>query len=262
MTKAMVVLSGGQDSTFCVYWAKQRFDEVHAVTFDYNQKHSLEIESAAVVAAKANLASHTVLQIGPILAGRSPLTNPDEALETYDSAEVMDKVIGDRVELTFVPMRNALFLTLAANQAVCRDILTLVTGVCEDDDANYPDCRRDFIDAQQAMINEALGIDGFAIEAPLIDVPKSDAIKKSLTMPGCYMAFADTHTAYSGEYPPVTQDHATVLRAHAFAKANMPDPLIVRAHLEGLCDLPPHGHYKAAAAVASLMELCDLFEAA
>lgn len=243
MAKAMVVLSGGQDSTYCLYWAKQRFDEVHAVTFDYGQRHDREIEAAVTIAARAGVRSHEVVSIGPILAGRSPLTNPAEELEQYDSAEEMEKIIGDRVELTFVPMRNALFLTLAANRAICQDCTTLVTGVCQDDNANYPDCRKSFIVAQEAAIAEALGIDAFRIEAPLITLPKHEAIKQGFQFEGLYSALAWSHTAYDGQFPPTGSDHATVLRADAFLKAGVPDPLWVRANIRHGVELPRTPNY-------------------
>lgn len=242
-TKALVVLSGGQDSTTCLYWAKTRFDEVHAVTFDYAQRHGREIEAARTVAAMAGVASHEVVELGPILKGRSPLTNPEETLETYDSFTEMDATIGGRVELTFVPMRNALFLTIAANRAICLGIANLVTGVCEADNANYPDCRFDFVNAQQAAINEALGMANFKVWTPLLSLTKPDSIALAQTLPGCMDALAYSHTAYSGEYPPVTQDHATVLRAEGFRVAGVPDPLIVRAWTEQLMDLPDTENY-------------------
>lgn len=238
-SKAMVVLSGGQDSTTCLYWAKAEFDEVHAVTFDYNQKHRREIDAAIKVAKIAGVASHEIVTLGPVLSGRSPLTNGDQQLETYESFEKMDGIIGDRIELTFVPMRNQLFLTLAANKAICRDCTTLVTGVCEADNANYPDCRAEFIDALEDVINLSLGIDDFTILAPLIDMTKAESIELALALPGCYEALAFSHTAYSGEYPPVTKDHATVLRAEGFRAAGVPDPLIIRAFDEGLLPALP-----------------------
>lgn len=241
--KALVVLSGGQDSTTCLFWARCAFSEVHAITFDYGQRHAREIEAACKVAELAGVASHEIVEVGPLLKGRSPLTNPGERLETYNSFEEMDRVIGDRVELTFVPMRNAFFLTLAANRAVVRDIYALVTGVCQQDTANYPDCRQSFIDAQAAAIREALGVGRFAIHAPLMDLSKAASIRLARSIPGAYEALAYTHTAYSGEYPPVTQDHATVLRAHGFLEAGVPDPLIVRAWREGLMELPGTPNY-------------------
>ncbi len=244
-SKAMVVLSGGQDSTTCLFWAKDRFDEVHAITFDYAQRHRREIDAAVKVAALAGVTSHSVVEVGPLLLSRSPLTNNAEELETYRSYEEMDAIIGDRVELTFVPMRNAFFLTLAANHAVAVGIFDLVTGVCQQDNANYPDCRQAFIDLQAATINEALGIKQFKIHTPLMNLSKADSIRLAGTLPGAYDALAYSHTAYSGEYPPVTRDHATVLREQGFIEAGVPDPLIVRAWREGLIALPQTENYSA-----------------
>jgi 7-cyano-7-deazaguanine synthase len=250
-TKAMVVLSGGQDSTTCLFWAKQMYDEVHAVTFDYGQKHARELEAATIIAEMAGVASHEVVEVGPILAGRSPLTNAAEELETYSGIEEMDAIIQDRVELTFVPARNLMFLTLAANRAVCRDIRVLVTGVCQADNANYPDCRDVFVRMAGAAISTAMGFDkeghgpNFQIVTPLMDLSKPDSIRLAANLPGCFEALAYSHTAYSGEYPPLTQDHATVLRAWGFEQAGIPDPLIVRAWSEGLMELPQTGNYEA-----------------
>lgn len=244
-TSAMVILSGGQDSTTCLFWARQQFDEVHAITFDYGQKHRIELDAACKVASLAGVASHEIVEVPGILGGRSPLTNPNEKLETYQTFEEMDRIIGDRVELTFVPMRNALFLTVAANRAVIRDVFDLVTGVCQQDNANYPDCRQAFIDAQAATINTALGIDRFRIHTPLMNLTKAESVRLAREIPGAYDALAYSHTAYSGEYPPVTRDHASVLRAQGFLEAGEPDPLVVRAWKEGLMGLPETSNYDA-----------------
>lgn len=256
MTKALVVLSGGQDSVTCLFWARQHFDEVHAITFDYRQRHSREIAAAKVVAMLAGVESHEIAVV-PKLAGSSPLTDANAELETYRSFQEMDATIGDRVELTFVPMRNAVFLALAMNRAAALGCDALVTGVCQADNANYPDCRRSFIEAFEEMTAEALGR-RIKIEAPLLDNSKAQTVALALSLPGCYRALAFSHTAYSGEYPPTTQDHATVLRAEGFRAAGIPDPLIVRAHLEGLALLPEEPNYSVAREAKTLGQLCEL----
>lgn len=251
-TKALVVLSGGQDSTTCLWWALRYFDEVHAITFDYGQRHLREIEAAVAVANIAGVASHEIAKVGSILNGRSPLTNPTEQLEQYSDFASMDAIIGDRVELTFVPMRNALFLVLAANRASCLGVNNIVTGVCQADNANYPDCRASFVMSMQATINEALGSSDINILTPLMDLSKDQSVQLMRQLGG-YPALAFTHTAYDGQYPPIGQDHATVLRAHGFAVAGLPDPLVVRAVTEGVMDLPTTPNYTDAEVMRNLV---------
>lgn len=242
-SSALVVLSGGQDSTTCLFWAKQTFDVVHALTFDYNQRHRREIDAAQRIAGMAGAVTHEVVSLGPILKGRSPLTDSTAELETYTDYQSMDKIIGDRVELTFVPMRNALFLTLAANRAVVLDCYDVVTGVCQQDNANYPDCRAEFIRDQEMTINAALGIGHFLIHTPLMNMSKAESIRLAQSLPGCMEALAYSHTAYDGSYPPTGKDHASTLRAQGFLEAGVADPLVVRAWREGLMDLPATENY-------------------
>lgn len=243
MKRALVVLSGGQDSTTCLAWAKQLYDEVHAITFNYGQRHSRELDAAKRVAELFVVASHEVCDLGPILKGTSPLTDHSRDLETYTDFKSMDTIIGDRVELTFVPMRNALFLTLAANRAVCLGGADIVTGVCEADNANYPDCRLAFVRAQELAIEQALGHGGIHIVTPLMFMTKAQSVQLALATPGAYFALAHSHTAYDGAYPPVGKDHASTLRAQGFLEADAPDPLVVRAWNEGLMPLPGTTNY-------------------
>lgn len=254
---ATVIFSGGQDSTTCLAWALDKFDKVQCVTFNYGQKHAREIEAAKEVIAffedyyshdeRHRSIKHIVVEVGPILAGSSPLTNPSEQLETYANHDEMEAIIGDRVEKTFVPMRNAVFLMLAANQAVAAGSGVLITGVCQADNANYPDCREMFINQAEWTINYAIGKeampDCLRIKTPLMNLSKAESVRLAMSLPGGYPALAYSHTAYSGEYPPITQDHATVLRAHGFEQAGYPDPLIVRAWTEELIDLPMSKNY-------------------
>lgn len=249
-TKALVVLSGGQDSTTCLYWAKFMFDEVHAITFDYGQTHMLEIRAAEEVAAMAKVKTWELICIPDVLISKSPLTDGTQPLERYESFEQMEETIGDRRELTFVPMRNALFLTLAANRAEALGIHNIVIGVCEQDNANYDDCRAIFIKKTQDYINAALGHDHrdshpIHIHTPLIEMSKADIVKFAKGLGGCWEALAHTHTSYDGKFPPTDMNHANVLRAQGFQAAGLPDPLVVRAWKMGVMDLPLTPNYDA-----------------
>lgn len=219
-----------------------------AVTFDYGQRHAIELQAAATVAWLAGVKLHETVRVGALLSGTSPLTNPQEPLEQYTDFASMDAIIGDRVEKTFVPMRNALFLTLAANRAAVWGSTELVTGVCQADNANYPDCRQSFIDAMRRTINEALGYGDqwkMDIHTPLMDLTKKQSIGLALSLPGAYTALAYSHTAYDGQFPPTGNDHATILRAHGFEEAGLPDPLVLRAVVMGLMKKPDTSNYSA-----------------
>lgn len=244
MSKALVVLSGGQDSVTCLYWALKEYgrENVSAVGFNYGQKHAIELKSAATVSRLSNV-PFEVVDVPGILRGNSPLTNPEVELEKYENFEQMEKVIGDRVELTFVPVRNAFFLTVAANLAVTRGANILVTGVCGEDNANYPDCRRNFVDAQQLTLNLALGIHDFQIVTPLMYLSKAETVKLAYHLPGAWKALAYSHTSYDGKYPPTDNNHSNVLRAQGFLNAGYPDPLVLRAWREGLMELPLTANY-------------------
>lgn len=255
MDKALVILSGGQDSTTVLFYARQLVGpqgEVHAVTFDYGQRHRIELDAARRVAELAGVASHEVVVLGPILLGTSPLTDHNTELERYTDAEQMEAVIGDRREATFVPMRNALFLTLAANRAEVLGITDVFLGVCQMDNANYDDCRQVFINAAQDYINTALGHDHrgtreIVLHTPLMLLTKAQTVHMAHQLPGCWDALAYSHTSYDGTYPPTDMNHANVLRAQGFEEAGMPDPLVLRAHREGLIALPDTANYSHSA---------------
>lgn len=251
MKKALVVLSGGQDSTTCLAWALAQGFQVSAITFDYGQRHSREIQAARDIAKLARIDDHEIVSLGPILKGTSPLTDPSQPLEQYNSFQEMDSIIGNRIEKTFVPMRNALFLTIAANRAVCIGATRIIAGVCQEDNANYPDCRQTFITRQQVAINESLGYTnsngGHAEEyihilTPLMHLSKAESIRLMNNLGRLYW-LAFSHTAYDGRYPPDGTDHASMLRAEGFVQAGIPDPLVLRANMEGLLPLPDAPNY-------------------
>lgn len=248
-TSALVVLSGGQDSATCLAIAMRRHANVHAISFDYGQRHVRELACAAAVASLCGVQTFEVVKLGAVLESASPLVSSGADLEQYRNFKEMDAIIGNRVEKTFVPMRNALFLTIAANRAIARGAARIYTGVCEADNANYPDCRLTFIDAQQRAINEALGLfpivhDQYLhIDTPLIHYSKAESIHVLADRLDALWLLAFTHTAYDGQYPPTGHDHATVLRAEGFVQARMPDPLIVRAVEEQRMELPLTPNY-------------------
>lgn len=232
---AMVVLSGGQDSTTCLLMARDTYKTVHAITFDYGQRHAREIEAAREVARIVGVDSHEVVNVRGLLRSTSPLTDTEARLETYADYKSMDEIIGNRIELTFVPLRNPFFLTVAANYALHRGCRTLVTGVCAMDNANYPDCTPDFIDSMESMINVALGLgmdtdnsDRFRIATPLLRMTKEQTVRAAMSYPLGEQAMAHTHTCYAGEFPPCGKCHACVLRAEGFRQAGRPDPLVER----------------------------------
>lgn len=248
MDSALVVLSGGQDSTTCLFKCIHTagIDRIECVTFDYNQRHRAEIDAASIVRTIAERQwgkpiPHTIKLLGPIFEGQSPLTSSQE-LETYSDISEMNAVIQDRVEVTFVPGRNAVFAALAYSYAVARGLDTVVLGVSQEDAANYPDCRDAFFIAMHAAMRQATD-STVNFTLPLMYRSKRETVELAMSLPGCMEALAYSHTAYSGEFPPTTQDHATVLRAHGFHLAGVPDPLILRAVRAGLMPLPDTSNY-------------------
>lgn len=245
-TKALVVLSGGQDSTTCLAWAKNHFDEVHAVSFDYGQKHKIELESAQRVAKIIGVDSYELITLPKgILQGFSPLVS-DEELEQYENAESLP----GGVEKTFVPCRNQMFITIAANRAFVLGCDNMVTGVCQADYGGYPDCRQDFITSLQRTLNlgtftgEDWLLGNLIIHTPLMNLTKAQSIQLAIDN-GAMQALAFSHTAYDGIYPPVGKDHASLLRAKGFEEFGIPDPLVLRAWKEGLMELPDTPNYSS-----------------
>lgn len=259
MNRAIVLFSGGQDSTYCLAWARKAGFTTHALIIDYGQRHAeAEINAARAITFLMGI-SHEVIHLPrDILAGRSPLVDPETPLEQYASYEEMESVIGSRIELTSVPLRNMLFATLAANRAaVAGPDTCVVLGVCKADASNYPDCRPEFLEALEVTTLRGLqqGEAGrkLIFAAPLLDKSKAAIIKEMYSwgmvgdtkVDGSAAAlWAFTQTSYAGDYPPMDRNHANVLREQGFREARLPDPLILRAASEGLMPLPDEPHYR------------------
>ncbi|TVP09995.1 7-cyano-7-deazaguanine synthase QueC [Shewanella sp. KCT] len=149
MSKAVVVFSGGQDSTTCLIQALNQYDEVHAVTFDYGQRHSEEIATAAKLAKDLKVASHKILDV-------TVLNELAISALTRDAIPVSNELMDNGLPNTFVPGRNILFLTLAGIYAYQLGAESVITGVCETDFSGYPDCRDSFIKAMQSALEQGM----------------------------------------------------------------------------------------------------------
>lgn len=162
--KALVVFSGGQDSTTCLFWAKKQFREVHALSFIYGQKHVKEVELARAIAAKAGV-HFDVMDVSFIgKLGHNSLTDTTMKMDAEKPA--------DGVPNTFVPGRNLFFLSIAAVYARERGIRHLVTGVSQTDFSGYPDCRDNFIRSLNVTLNLAMK-EQFVIHTPLMWIDKA-----------------------------------------------------------------------------------------
>ena len=160
----MVVFSGGQDSTTCLFWAKKQFREVHALSFIYGQKHVKEVELARAIAAKAGV-HFDVMDVSFIgKLGHNSLTDTTMTMDAEKPA--------DGVPNTFVPGRNLFFLSIAAVYARERGIRHLVTGVSQTDFSGYPDCRDNFIRSLNVTLNLAME-EQFVIHTPLMWIDKA-----------------------------------------------------------------------------------------
>ena len=187
---AMVCLSGGQDSTTCLYWAKQHFQTVEAVCFTYGQKHALEVEKAQQIASDAQVPFHLLdVSLLSQLDPRSSFTN--------QSVEMDQEKPVDSYPNTFVPGRNMVFLTFAAILARSKGIFHLVTGVSEADYSGYPDCRDTFIRSLNVTLNLAMD-EQFVLHTPLMNLDKSEVWELSDQLGVFDYVRTHTLTCYNG----------------------------------------------------------------
>lgn len=219
MSSALVVLSGGQDSTTCLAWAKNRFAVIDAITFDYGQRHRVELDCAAEVARRGGVRHHRTLSVDSLreLGGNTLCGETGATLGATGQGGLPN---------TFVPGRNLLFMTLAAAWAWQLGTRDLVTGVCQTDYSGYPDCRADTMAALQQALRLGLELD-VTIHTPLMHISKADSVRLALAENGLEL-LAWTHTCYAGQVPPCGACPACQLRAKGFAEAGVEDPLLAR----------------------------------
>ena len=171
---ALVLFSGGQDSTTCLFWALAPgplgggFDHVEAIAFDYGQRHAVEIGQARRIADQAGVPFH-VADLTGLLSGSALL-----AAEAADTNE--DHALAPGLPASFVPGRNALFLTAAASHGFVRGITDLVGGMCQTDAAGYPDCRASFVASQARTLSLALDAE-VTVHTPLMTRTKAETWK-------------------------------------------------------------------------------------
>ena len=199
-TSALVLFSGGQDSTTCLAWALENYEHVETIGFDYRQRHDIELTVRPTLREK-------IVQIKPDWATR---LGPDHLLDLSLISSISETAMTSDIEIvmqknglpnTFVPGRNILFLTVAATLAYRRGLTVLVGGMCETDFSGYPDCRDDTIKALQVALN--LGMDTrINLSTPLMWLDKSQTWQLAQDLGGT--ALLDlirdvTHTCYLGE---------------------------------------------------------------
>jgi len=188
--KALVIFSGGQDSTTCLFWAIRHFKEVVAVTFDYGQRHIAEIQCAKAIADELGI-EHHVLDMALLnqLAPNS-LTRTDIPVDE----SIPD---GKTTPNSLVEGRNMLFLTFAAIMAKTKDIRHLVTGVCETDFSGYPDCRNVFIQSLNVTLNLSMDYQ-YVIHTPLMWLDKAQTWQLADEMERLDYIRTKTLTCYNG----------------------------------------------------------------
>ncbi len=186
---ALVVFSGGQDSTTCLFWAKKQFKNVTALSFIYGQKHLKEIDCAREIAARAGV-KHEVMDVSFIgHLGRNSLT---------DTSMIMDETKPEGTfPNTFVPGRNLFFLSIAAVYAREQGINHIVTGVSQTDFSGYPDCRDAFIKSLNVTLNLAMD-EQFVLHTPLMWVDKAETWKLADELGVLDLVRNETLTCYNG----------------------------------------------------------------
>jgi 7-cyano-7-deazaguanine synthase len=197
---AVVLFSGGQDSTTCLAWALDRFQQVETVGFDYGQRHSVELECRMNILDRiGDISQNWVERLGD-----DHVINIDSLNTVSETALTRDVEIemGENgLPTTFVPGRNIVFMTFASALAYRRGAKHLVTGVCETDYSGYPDCRDDTMKALQLTLN--LGMDTrFVIHTPLMWIDKADTWSLAQDMGGkefIELIIEETHTCYLGD---------------------------------------------------------------
>jgi 7-cyano-7-deazaguanine synthase len=229
--KAVLLMSGGLDSTTVLEMAKAQGYEIHALSFSYGQRHSIELESVKRVLQKSPVKSHKIVELDLRVFGGSALTDIGIDVPKTDHFECLSK----EVPVTYVPARNTIFLSFALSFAETLGAFDIFIGANAIDYSNYPDCRPEYIQAFEVMANlaTAVAIDGkgtFKIHAPLMKMTKAEIIRAGL-------ALGVDYSLTNSCYDPSPEGHACGkcdachLRLKGFEANQIKDPAVYRARL-------------------------------
>ena len=219
MSKAVILLSGGLDSTTVLSIAKSQGYDCYALSFDYGQKQRSELDSSISIAKKSNVIEHRIMKISLSDIGGSALTDQSIDVPKYSES--------DEIPITYVPARNTIFLSFALAWAEVVDCQTIFIGVNALDYSGYPDCRPEFIEAFENMANlatkQSVEGDRIQIKTPLISMTKAEIIKKGL---GLGVDYSETTSCYDANTlgEACGECDACVLRKIGFENANVQDP--------------------------------------
>lgn len=223
MKRAIVLLSGGLDSTTALYYAREQgFGDLYALTFLYGQKHDRELEAARQTAKAAGVREHRIVDLKLNQWGGSSLTDGQVPIEDGDLHR-------RDIPATYVPARNMVFLSVAASYADALDITDIFIGVSEVDYSGYVDCREVFIRSMEETINlgTVLGAEKkqrIRIHAPFMQMNKADEIRLGVRLG---VDYGLTWSCYRGTATPCGTCDSCLLRAQAFAAAGVTDPLTI-----------------------------------
>jgi 7-cyano-7-deazaguanine synthase len=213
---ALVLFSGGQDSTTCLFWARQQFEKVTALGFRYGQKHDVELQQATLIAREAGV-PFRIIDITGMLQGSALTEHHKDVSSKHEWNE--------NLPAAFVPGRNAVFLTIASSYAFTQGITDIVGGMCQEDFSGYPDCRRVFIDSMQTSMSLALDKD-LRIHTPLMYRTKAEAWKLAYELGVLEIVRDLSHTDYNGDRTTYNEwgygkldNPASILRAKGYEEA-------------------------------------------
>ncbi len=226
--KAVVLLSGGIDSTTCVAMARTQGFECYALSFYYQQRHHIEMQAARKVAEQQGVAEHLILDLPFGLIGGSALTSDLEVPKSPNVDEIMPGI-----PITYVPARNTIFLSFALGWAEVLDAGDIFIGVNALDYSGYPDCRPEYIEAFEKMANLAVkktveGLMQIRIHTPLIRMTKGQIIREGLKLG---IDYSITHSCYDPGPAGTACGHcdSCLLRKKGFWEAGAPDPTVYAA---------------------------------